>query len=68
VKELGCEVRSVRPHERVKLRVDGELSKHERVVQRLEDGTSEGGSEIDFTCGAVSEPKPHYMSAHMAGF
>jgi hypothetical protein len=65
VKKLWRKIGTVRPDQRVELRMDDKASKHEGIAQGLEYGPSEGRRQIDLPCRAVSKPKPHDVATNV---
>lgn len=68
VEELGCEIGPVRPHQGVELRMNGEVPEHGRILERLEDWTSESGAKVDFSARPVPETEPHDVATDVARF
>ena len=63
MEKLGREIGAIRPHERVELRMDRELSEHRRIVERLKHRPMQCGPEVDFTARPVTESEPHDMAS-----
>lgn len=68
VQELGGEVRSVGPHNCVKLRVKDEGAKVPRVPKWLEDRSLELSSKIDLAPAAVTKAEPQYEVSNVTRF
>jgi len=64
--ELGREVGSIRPDERVKLRMNMELLEDRGIAQRFEDGAAESRRQIDLAAGSIPKAKPHDVTGHIA--
>jgi hypothetical protein len=67
VQELRGEIRTVRPDDRVQLRIEPELPEKSRVLERDEHLTLQLGGEIDLSLGSIREPHQDHVVPHVMG-
>jgi hypothetical protein len=65
VQELGRNVCTIGPDQRVKLWVNLELLKHEWIAQWFEDGPFERWLQIDLATRTVTEAEPHHVAGNV---
>jgi hypothetical protein len=60
----GIEIRTIRPHDRMDLRIDANLREERGIAQRTEQGASKHSREIDAPLKPIVEPQLQRERSH----